>query len=377
MMTIGVLKEPPHENRVAWLAEVVSQCKWPGVSVVAETGAGSAAFSSDAAYQQAGARIANRAEVLAQSDWLLCIHPPAAEELAALKPTQVILCASGVLQTPEVARQFEGCKATVFSLDLAPRTTRAQAIDVLSSMATVAGYKAVLEAAAKAPFFFPMFMSAAGTIRPAQVLVLGAGVAGLQAIATSRKLGAVVAAFDVRTAVKEEVMSLGAKFVEVEGAVESAAAGGYAVEQSEEFRQKQMEAIHQQALRSSVVIATAQIPGRKAPTLITRRTVEAMPQGAVIIDLAAATGGNCELTQNNQTIVHQGVTIIGQSNFPSAMPADASRLLGRNYLNFLKLFFDKDGRFSLNWADELITGSCLMREGQLVHERIIRQLQTT
>jgi H+-translocating NAD(P) transhydrogenase subunit alpha len=241
----------------------------------------------------------------------------------------------------ELVKTFQKMKITTFSLDSIPRTTRAQAMDILSSMATVAGYKAVLEAALRLPTFFPMFMTAAGTIRPANVLILGAGVAGLQAVATARRLGAQVYVFDVRSAVKEEVKSLGGKFVEVEGATEDAAAGGYAVEQTEEYKQRQQEAINSQAVKSEVIICTAQIPGRKAPLLISRETVEKMKKGSVIIDLAASTGGNCEVTKNDETIVHTGVTVIGQSNYPAQTPLDASRMFGKNVLNFLKLIIGK------------------------------------
>ena len=237
-------------------------------------------------------------------------------------------------------------------------------------MATVAGYKAVLEAAANLPNFFPMFMSAAGTIRPAKILILGAGVAGLQAIATSRKLGAVVEVFDVRAAVKEEVMSLGGKFVEVEGATDDKAAGGYAVEQSEEFKRKQAEAIHNHAIKANVLICTAQIPGRQAPLLIRKETVEAMKAGSVIIDLAASTGGNCELTQNDATIVHNGVKIIGNSNYASGMPNDASKMFGNNVLNFLKLIIDKDGNMNLNFEDDIVKGTCIIHHKEIVNERV-------
>ena len=209
-------------------------------------------------------------------------------------------------------------------------------MDILSSMATVSGYKAVLEAASRLPRFFPMFMSAAGTIKPARVLILGAGVAGLQAIAIARKLGAVVEVFDVRSAVKEEVKSLGGKFIEVEGAKEDAAAGGYAVEQSEEFKQKQQELIQQRAIAADVVIATAQIPGKKAPVLILKETVNSMKPGSVIVDLAASTGGNCELTENGKNIVVNGVNIIGKTDYPSDMPTDASKMFGNNVINLLK-----------------------------------------
>ena len=243
-------------------------------------------------------------------------------------------------------------------------------MDILSSMATVAGYQAVLEAASQLPTFFPMFMTAAGTIRPANVLILGAGVAGLQAIATSRKLGAQVLVFDVRSAVKEEVKSLGGKFVEVEGAVEDKAAGGYAVEQSEEFKKKQQQAINDHAAKANVVICTAQIPGKKAPLLLPKEAVEAMNPGSVIIDLAASTGGNCELTKDNETVVHKGVTIIGQSNYPVKKPVDASRMFGKNVFNFMKLMIGNDGSLNLNFEDDIVKGTCITNKGEIYNERV-------
>jgi NAD(P) transhydrogenase subunit alpha len=243
-------------------------------------------------------------------------------------------------------------------------------MDILSSMATVAGYKAVLTAANALPKFFPMFMTAAGTITPSKVLILGAGVAGLQAIATSRKLGAVVEVFDVRAAVKEEVVGLGAKFVEVEGAVDDKTAGGYAVEQSDEFKRKQAAAVHDHAVKSDVVICTAQIPGKKAPLLLTKETVEAMKPGSVIIDLAASTGGNCEVTKNNESIIYHGVNVIGNSGLAIDMPTDASKMFGKNVLNFLKLMINGKGEFNLNWEDDIVKGTCVTHQGEIVHDRI-------
>jgi NAD(P) transhydrogenase subunit alpha len=237
-------------------------------------------------------------------------------------------------------------------------------------MATVSGYRAVLDAASRLPRFFPMFMSAAGTIKPAMMLILGAGVAGLQAVATARRLGAVVEVFDVRSAVKEEVLSLGGKFVEVEGAREDSAAGGYAIDQTEEFLQKQRELIHQRALRSDVVICTAMIPGKKAPILIYKSTVEAMKGGSVIIDLAASTGGNCELTKNREEIDHKGITIIGKSDYPVTMPVDASYMTSNNFMSFLRLILDEKGNQHFDWNDEIIKGSCLTHDGALVNEKL-------
>jgi NAD(P) transhydrogenase subunit alpha len=237
-------------------------------------------------------------------------------------------------------------------------------------MATVAGYRAVLEAAMNLPVFFPMFMSAAGTIRPAKLLILGAGVAGLQAIATARKLGAVVEVFDVRAAVKEEVKSLGAKFIEVEGSVDDAAAGGYAVEQTEEFKARQSQMIQDHAVKSDVIICTAQIPGRKAPVLIKKETVKQMKPGSIIIDLAASSGGNCELTQNDKTVVEHGVKIFGNSNYPSSMPIDASRMYGKNLVNFLALIIDEKGNLNLNFDDEVVQGACITHDRKIINPRV-------
>jgi NAD(P) transhydrogenase subunit alpha len=242
-------------------------------------------------------------------------------------------------------------------------------MDILSSMATVSGYKAVLEAASLLPRFFPMFMSAAGTIRPSHVLILGAGVAGLQALAIARKLGAVVEVFDVRSAVKEEVKSLGGKFIEVEGA-EDVSAGGYAVEQTDAFKRKQQELIQQHAITSDVVIATAQIPGRKAPVLLLKETVYSMKPGSVIIDLAASTGGNCELTEDGKSIVVNGVHIIGKSNYPSDLPSDASKMFGSNVINLLKIMVDKTGNLVLNMQDDIINGTTAVHGKEYVSERV-------
>jgi NAD(P) transhydrogenase subunit alpha len=244
-------------------------------------------------------------------------------------------------------------------------------MDVLSSQANIAGYKAVLLAAYQYSRYFPMFMTAAGSIAPAKVLILGAGVAGLQAIATARRLGAVVEVFDTRPAVKEEVMSLGGKFIEVEGAADASKAGGYAVEQSEDFQQRQKAKIYEHARKADIIITTAQIPGKKAPILITKDMLEDMRSGSVVIDLAAATGGNTELTINNQTVVHHGVSIIGNSALAASMPSDASKLYSKNVLNFLKLILTKEGNINLNWEDDLVKGTCIAHDGKIVNERVL------
>jgi NAD(P) transhydrogenase subunit alpha len=260
---------------------------------------------------------------------------------------------------------------TVFSLDMLPRTTRAQSMDVLSSQANIAGYKAVLMAANAFPRYFPMFMTAAGSIPPAKVLILGAGVAGLQAIATARRLGAVVEVFDTRPAVKEEVMSLGAKFVEVEGAADASKAGGYAVDQSEDYKRKQQDRISESVRKSDIIITTAQIPGKKAPVLITEDMLHQMRSGSVIIDLAAATGGNTPFTKNNETVHINGVAIIGNSNLQATLPFDASKLYAKNVFNFLQLVISKEGALNLNFDDDLVKGSCITQDGKVVHERLL------
>lgn len=369
-MTIGILKEIIDENRVAMLPESVSTLVKMNVAVLIESGAGASAFASDADYAKAGAKVAKKSEVIAQSDVVIKIQPPTSEETALLKDGQVLLAVLNPYFNTAQVKELAAKNVTAFSMDVVPRTTRAQAMDILSSMATVAGYKAVLTAANTLPKFFPMFMTAAGTIKPANMLILGAGVAGLQAIATSRKLGAVVYVFDVRAAVKEEVVGLGGKFVEVEGATDDKSAGGYAVEQTEEFKVRQAKAIHDQAVKSDVVICTAQIPGKKAPVLLKKETVEAMTPGSVIIDLAASTGGNCELTKNNETVVHNGVKIIGNSQLPTEMPTDASRMFGKNLINFLKLIITKDGALNLNWEDDIVKGTAVTHGKEIVHERV-------
>jgi H+-translocating NAD(P) transhydrogenase subunit alpha len=243
-------------------------------------------------------------------------------------------------------------------------------MDVLSSQANIAGYKAVLLAAMELPHYFPMFMTAAGSIAPAKVLILGAGVAGLQAVATARRLGAVVEVFDTRPAVKEEVMSLGAKFVEVEGAADASSAGGYAVEQTDEYKQKQQARIAEAVAKADVVITTAQIPGKKAPILLSNSMVESMRLGSVIIDLAAATGGNTEFTKNNETVIYKGVKLIGNSNLAAGMPYDASKMYGKNVFNFLSLLVDKEGGMNLNFEDDIVKGTCMTHGGQITNDRI-------
>ncbi|MCK9204182.1 MAG: Re/Si-specific NAD(P)(+) transhydrogenase subunit alpha [Bacteroidales bacterium] len=369
-MVIGILKEGAFEKRVALLPESVLSLTKSMVSVLVEENAGEKAFASDVEYKAAGATIVPKTEIFRQADMVIMINPPSEAEMALFRENTILLAALNPYFNTDLVRKLALKNITSFSLDVIPRTSRAQSMDILSSMATVAGYKAVLTAANTLPKFFPMFMTAAGTIAPAKVLILGAGVAGLQAIATSRKLGAVVEVFDVRAAVREEVMGLGAKFVEVEGAIDDKSAGGYAVEQTDEFRKKQALAVHEHAVKSDVVICTAQIPGKKAPLLLRKETVDGMKPGSVIVDLAASTGGNCELTRDNATYVHQGVTIIGNSSFPVDMPTDASKMFGKNTLNFLKLMITPKGELNLNWDDDIVKGTCVTHNKEIVHERV-------
>lgn len=368
-MIIGVLKEPTFETRVSLLAESVAALTKKNIEVWVETGAGDTAACGLAAYEQAGAKIVSGEAIIAQADVVLCIQPPSAGLLAARQPGIFIGVYQPLYNLPLV-QEFAQHRHTVFSLDMLPRTTRAQSMDVLSSQANIAGYKAVLLAANSYSRYFPMFMTAAGSIAPARVLILGAGVAGLQAIATARRLGAVVEVFDTRPAVKEEVLSLGAKFVEVEGAADASKAGGYAVEQSDEYKQKQQQKIGEAIAKADIVITTAQIPGKKAPVLISKEMLDTMRAGSVIIDIAAATGGNTPFTKNNETVTYNGVSIIGNGNLAATMPSDASKLYGKNVLNFLQLITDKEGRLALNWDDDLVKGSCITHEGQVVHERL-------
>lgn len=369
-MILGLLKEQGTETRVALLPETVKSLIDLKTEVLVEASAGENAFAPDSAYIEAGAKIVQRDTIFEKAEVLLQIQPPDNDSIDKISPDQVWISAFNPLWETEIVKQFLSKNITSFSLDSIPRTTKAQSMDILSSMATVAGYKAVLEAGLRLPVFFPMFMTAAGTVRPANVLILGAGVAGLQATATARRLGAQVYVFDVRSAVKEEVLSLGGKFVEVEGAVEDKEAGGYAVEQTQEYKARQKEAIDAQALKSDVIICTALIPGKKAPLLISKETVNKMKPGSIIIDLAASSGGNCELTEDNKVITHNKITIIGQSNYPAITPLDASRMFGKNVFNFLKLILSEEGELNLNFNDEIVKGTCITHRGEVFNERV-------
>lgn len=369
-MILGLLKEQGKETRVAIIPDIVKSLTSLKVKVLVEKNAGEGAFLANTDYESAGATIATREKIFSEAEVLFQIQAPTEEEIKKLKKTQVWISAYNPLANTNLVEAFLKSEITSFSLDLIPRSSRAQSMDVLSSMATISGYMAVLEAAMKLPSFFPMFMTAAGTIRPANVLILGAGVAGLQAIAISRKLGAQVQVFDVRAAVKEEVMSLGGKFIEVEGATEDKSAGGYAIEQTEDFKKKQQQAINDHAAKANVVICTAQIPGRKAPVLLPKEAVEAMKPGSVIIDLAASTGGNCELSKNDETVIYNGISIIGQSNYPAQMPVDASLMFGKNAFNFIKLLIGEQGELILNFEDEIVKNTCITHAKEIYNERV-------
>jgi len=362
-MTIGILKEPSFESRVSMLAGDVAAFTKNGIDVWVEAGAGLKAFCIDEEYTGSGALIKPRADILSGADVLLSIHYNASPVSVTNK---VFIGVYQPMYNPEHVEAWLKQGLTVFSLDMLPRTTRAQTMDVLSSQANIAGYKAVILAASLYPHYFPMMMTAAGSCAPAKVLVLGAGVAGLQAVATSRRLGAVVEVFDTRPAAKEEVLSLGAKFVEVEGIADASKAGGYAVDQSEDFKERQKLRIAESIKKADIVITTAQIFGKKAPVLVTKAMIATMKAGSVIIDMAASTGGNTDVTKDNETIVCGNVTVIGNSNLAASAPSDASKLYGKNISNFLKLLIDKEGAVDLNFTDDIIRDACITNDGKII-----------
>ncbi|MDX1476354.1 MAG: Re/Si-specific NAD(P)(+) transhydrogenase subunit alpha [Saprospiraceae bacterium] len=357
-MILGVLKETD-DRRVAVVPQVAKKLKDLGLELMIEAGAGTGAGYRDADYADL-AKVVARDTLIQQADMLAVINQPDAALLDHVPAGKYLVSSFAPFMDDSVVEDLKRRSLHAFSMDMIPRTTLAQSMDVLSSMASIAGYKAVLKAADHLLKYFPMMITAAGSIKPAKVLVIGAGVAGLQAIATARRLGAVVEAFDTRSAVKEEVQSLGARFVEVEGATEDAAAGGYAVAQSEEYMRRQRELVQERARSANVIITTAQVRGRKAPVIIPADTVEHMQPGSVIVDLAASTGGNCALTQNDQVINHNGVTIIGDSDLAGDMPQDASFLYANNLLNLLKIMI-KDGELALDLENEIISSACITK----------------
>jgi NAD(P) transhydrogenase subunit alpha len=356
-VSLGICAEQ-HDRRIALVPKSVAKLVKAGASVWVEKGAGDSASYADKDFAEAGAQLADRQSVIQSADVLLSIYPPSRDALSEWPKGKTLVSQFKPFFDHDIGDHLQSAGFTAYSLDMIPRTTLAQRMDVLSSMASIAGYQAVLAAARLLPRFFPMMITAAGSIKPAKVLVLGAGVAGLQAIATAKRLGAIVEAFDVRAAAKEEVESLGGRFVEVEGAQDDAAAGGYAVEQTEEFKRRQAETIQAHARQADVIITTAQLRGKRAPILVEAATVEAMQAGSVIIDLAASTGGNCALTQDQKTIVHQGVTILGHSDLAQEMPQNASELFSNNLYNFLELFL-QDGEWVADLENEIISSTLI------------------
>jgi H+-translocating NAD(P) transhydrogenase subunit alpha len=367
--TVGVPRETfPGEHRVAATPETITRLRKAGYEVSVERGAGERAYVSDAEYEAAGAALTDRAGALG-ADVVLTISPPLAE-LDAVRPGAVLVGFLRPLDDPEGAAVLAARGVTALSLELVPRITRAQSMDALSAMSTIAGYLAVLRAAETLPKVFPLLTTAAGTLRPAQVLVLGAGVAGLQALATARRLGAVTAAYDVRAAAREQVESVGARFVELElDTVDAEDRGGYAKALAEDEQARQVELLAAHVAKADVVITTALIPGRPAPVLITERGVEGMVPGSVIVDLAATNGGNCTLTRPDETVTHRGVRILGPTNLPAAMPLHASQMVARTLMN-LVLAFTADGTFTPNPEDEIFQGACVTHGGAVVHERV-------
>lgn len=368
-MKIAVLRESaPNETRVALVPETVTKLVKSGMTVQIERGAGERAAFPDDLYVKAGATVADRAQLLDGADLVLCVGRPDDAVLAAMPKKAVLLGLLAPLGDTDYVRRLADAGITALSMDAIPRITRAQAMDALSSQSNIAGYKAVLLAASELPKFFPMLTTAAGTIRPAKVLILGAGVAGLQAIATARRLGAVVSAYDTRAVVKEQVQSLGATFLEFDLGADAEGAGGYAKELTPEqiARQRQFMVDHIGA--SDVVITTALVPGRRAPLLITEEAVAAMGPGSVIVDLAAEAGGNCALTVAGKTVVTpNGVHIIGQTNLAGTMPYHASQLYSRNVQALLEALI-KDGALDLDPADDIARGTTIVRAGEIVHQ---------
>jgi NAD(P) transhydrogenase subunit alpha len=377
-MRIGVPAETSSgERRVALVPASIAPLTKAGLEVVIERGAGQQAGFPDSAYEEKGARlIASRSELFSAADVILCVRAAGAAadrahaDLPLLRSGQFVIGMADPLGAPEAVRELAGRGVTAFALELIPRITRAQSMDVLSSMATISGYKAVLLAANSLPRMFPLLTTAAGTVTPAHVFIVGVGVAGLQAIATARKLGAVVEAYDVRPAVKEQVQSVGAKFVELP--LETAQAedkGGYAKAQDESFYQRQRQMMARVIAASDVVITTAVVPGKKAPVLVTSEMARGMAPGSVIVDLAAERGGNCELTRADQIVVEKGVTILGPTNLPSTVPYHASQMYAKNITTFL-LHLVKDGNVKVDTTDEITRETLVTQGGEVVNARI-------
>ena len=369
---IGIpLETHAGETRVAATPETVKKLTAQGHQVTVQASAGSSASIPDSAYEQAGALIGSAADIFA-ADIVLKVVAPSETELAQIKRGGVLVGMLNPYDSENIAQMAQQ-GITAFALEAAPRTSRAQSLDVLSSQANIAGYKAVMLAANHYPRFMPMLMTAAGTVKAARVLILGAGMAGLQAIATAKRLGAVIEASDVRPAVKEQIESLGAKFVDVPFETDeerecAQGAGGYARPMPQSWMERQAKAVHERAKQADIVITTALIPGRKAPVLLQEATVAEMKPGSVIIDLAAAQGGNCPLTEADRVVVRHGVTLVGHTNLPAMVATDASALYARNLLDFLKLVIDNDGQFHLNLEDDIVAACLMCRDGEVVRK---------
>ena len=367
MKIAAPLEQSPDEARAAIGPDAVKAYVKKGHAVTVEAGLGKGSFISDQAYKEAGATIArSAAATVGEADVVLTVGRPSEAVVKALKPGAVVIGLMDPYGDMAGLEALAEAKASVFAMELMPRISRAQSMDVLSSQANLAGYKAVIDAAQHFARAFPMMMTAAGTIAPARLFVMGAGVAGLQAIATARRLGAVVSATDVRAAVAEQVQSLGAKFIFIEGMGDAATAGGYAKELSDDDRNKQAALVAEHIKSQDIVITTALIPGRPAPVLITKEMVEQMKPGSVIVDLAAERGGNCALTKPGKTVNHKDVRILGPLNLAAALAGNATQLYARNLQNFVDLI-TKDGALALDWDDEVVTGTGLIRDGDIVH----------
>jgi len=371
-MKIAVPKETaPGERRVALTPDAVPPLVKSGLEVLVEAGAGEGAFHADAAYEKAGARIVRDAnELYGQADVVLKVQKPTDAEVDALREGAVLIAFLQALTSPDLVQRLTTRRITSFGMEGVPRISRAQKMDALSSQANLAGYKAVLIAAESLPKFFPMLMTAAGTVFAAKALVIGAGVAGLQAIATARRLGAQVWGYDVRPVVKEQVESLGAKFLEFDlGVTDAEDKGGYAKALSADASRRQQEMLAEKTKDFDIVVTTALVPGRPAPRLVTKETVAGMRPGSVIVDLAAEAGGNCELTEADKTVVRHGVTIHGPTNLPATMPVNASQLYARNVTELLRELV-KDGKLALDFDDEVVKGACVTHGGEVVSETV-------
>ncbi|HIN49975.1 MAG TPA: Re/Si-specific NAD(P)(+) transhydrogenase subunit alpha [Gemmatimonadetes bacterium] len=377
-MKVAVLKETrAGERRVALVPQGVKALLKAGLEVTIQTGAGLASSVSDTEYKEAGATIAASApEALRDAGMVLAVNAPPPTDVAAMSEGTILVSFLSPLTNPDLVRALAASKITGIAMEMIPRITRAQSMDALSSQATVAGYKAVLIAADHLPKFLPMFTTAAGTIRPAKALILGAGVAGLQAIATARRLGAVVLAFDVRPAVKEQVESLGASFLEADEEVAAEGEGGYAKELSEDQHKKELDLIAGAIVDCDIVITTAQIPGRDAPLLITEDMVRSMRPGSVIIDLASESGGNCALTQSGETVVEHGVHILGPVNLPAGIPVHASQMYSKNIVTLVGEFVGEEGQVELDMENDVVGPSTVTHEGQVTNERVRNALST-